>query len=474
MKILLFFIIIYPIYTQEIPQEFLSYLIHHDKLDHGKGWDSHTTFGPLRYQQLDYLENISDTLHANYRIGFNGETVDSKNNATIYGNLNYTFKKHFYGFLYYRIVTDPNQKAHYSGIPRDISRFGFRSGETDLSGLGYENDWILLQFGRGRQSWGAGNDIKLAFGEMSAPYDYGMLGFNFKKFRYRLINGFLETYKNSQRYVSARGVEYKIDKNLIISLSEMVIYSGENRPIDIAYLNPVSTHLEIELNDKQNRIGTDSGNAVWQASLDLFAKNKFRFSGNFIIDEIAMDKIERDRGKDHGYGFSFKAVYALDGSNDFNRKTLNKSFSLSYIKVNTNTFRHERVSNILSGEIIGYNNFVHKGAPLGWKYGSDGEEISLGLNFSDHKLFITSFNIGKRNIGSNSIINNPYDYYTDYLKGPFPSGEVNKTSFISGLFRYNWKSFLNIYAEIEYFRSNIIEKNYVVKFGLDMFYKNRI
>ena len=60
----------------------------------------------------------------------------------------------------------------------------------------------------------------------------------------------METYDNSQRYLSARGLEYKNNKNLMLSLSEVVIYSGKNRSIDIAYLNPVSTHLEIELNDK--------------------------------------------------------------------------------------------------------------------------------------------------------------------------------------------------------------------------------
>ena len=475
MKILLTIILItHTIFAQEVPQEFLSYLIYYDKLDHGKGWDVHTTFGPLRYQQLAYSENASDTLNVKYRIGLNGETIDFKNNATIYGKLNYTFKKYFYGFLYYRIVTDPNEKAHFSGIPRDISRFGFSSGETDLSGMGYENEWILLQFGRGRQSWGAGNNIMLAFSDRSAPYEYGMLGLKINKFRYRLINGFLETYDNSQRYLSARGLEYKNNKNLMLSLSEVVIYSGKNRSIDVAYLNPVSTHLEIELNDKQNRLGTDSGNAVWQATVDFIAKNKLRLSVNFLVDEFVIDKIERDIGKDHGLACSFRTVWILPRLNIANIEPLNQSFSLSYIRINTNTFRHERVSDIITGERTGYNNFVHRGAPLGWKYGSDGEEVKLGYNFSDHRLFIGSLNIGTRKIGSNSIIYNPYEYYTDYTKGPFPSGTVNKTNFFSGQFKCKLKNYLNIYANIEYHSSNIDGNNYFVEVGLDIFYKNRI
>ena len=33
-----------------------------------------------------------------------------------------------------------------------------------------------MQMGRGRQSWGAGNDIQLALSEDSPSYDYGLLG----------------------------------------------------------------------------------------------------------------------------------------------------------------------------------------------------------------------------------------------------------------------------------------------------------
>ena len=36
----------------------------------------------------------------------------------------------------------------------------------------------------------------------------------------------------------------------MIGLSETVVYSGENRSFDLGYLNPISSHLEIELNNR--------------------------------------------------------------------------------------------------------------------------------------------------------------------------------------------------------------------------------
>ena len=42
----------------------------------------------------------------------------------------------------------------------------------------------------------------------------------------------------------------------------MVISPCVNRTIDFSYSYSISTHLEIELNDKQNDLGSDNGNGV--------------------------------------------------------------------------------------------------------------------------------------------------------------------------------------------------------------------
>ena len=93
----------------------------------------------------------------------------SNNQKILYGYGHFRFKQNFHGYLYPRIADNPNQIERYSGIPRDIKRVGFSSGETDLSGISFQNEWIIIQFGRGRQSWGAGNDIQLAISEESNP-----------------------------------------------------------------------------------------------------------------------------------------------------------------------------------------------------------------------------------------------------------------------------------------------------------------
>ena len=77
---------------------------------------------------------------------------------------------------------------------------------------------------------------------------------------------------------------------IVLSLSEIAIYSGENRPLDIAYLNPIGSHLEIEMNERQNQDGFSGGNGVWQISADVLLQYNVRISGNLLYDEYTIDK----------------------------------------------------------------------------------------------------------------------------------------------------------------------------------------
>ena len=256
---------------------------------------------------------------------------------------------------------------------RDISRFGFNAGETDLSGIGYHSKNFILQFGRGRQGWGAGSGIELAISNSSPAYDYGLLELNFKNVKGRFFHGFLESDSTVNRYIVGRGIEWSNNNSLLISISEIAIYSGENRPLDIAYLNPVASHLEIELNDRQNYLGTQSGNGVWQLSIDSMLKRGLRFSWNLLIDEYILDSVQKEEGKANGTAWSFRISSS--------KEVLNfgmMSIYASYVKIGTNTLRHE----------YGYNNFTHRQKALGREFGNDGHDFNVGIRFYDQRKFI--------------------------------------------------------------------------------------
>ena len=301
--------------------------------------------------------------------------------------------------------------------------FNLINNYKDFSGFGFVNDWVILQVGRGVENWGAGNNVQLALSNNSSAYDYLLLGSDYGNLRVRYIHGFLERVDSSiNRYITARGLEWTNKKSFILGLSETVIYSGENRPMDISYFNPISSHLEIELNDRLNIIGNTNSNAVWQLHLDFLIKKRLRISANYLIDEFVFDP-DIEIGKEHGRAFSLKFAFT---------PMLNKNklltFHSSIIYVGTPTFRH----------ITGTNNFIQNGRPIGWNGGSDSYAYYTGVNYLRNNLLL-SFLAGLSKSGSESVSKRSYDPYKDYLKGEFPSGKVKTKFYFETLATYMLK-----------------------------------
>ena len=76
--------------------------------------------------------------------------------------------------------------------------------------------------------------------------------------------------------------------------------------MDYSYLNPVSSHLEIELNNKQNFHGTGHGNGIWQLSIDWMLLNRLRISTNLSVDEFVLDHYQKKKGKNSSFAISQK------------------------------------------------------------------------------------------------------------------------------------------------------------------------
>ena len=439
------FVLLFPLLSQEIPNEFFEFKKHKILIDAGDDWENLSTFGPLRYKP-DSLK--SDSLRVNSRFG----TKFSNKNKSIYGYGHFTFKNYFHGYLYPRIVTNPNSIDRFTGVPRDIKRGGFSAGETDLSGITFNKDWLTFQFGRGRQSWGAGNSLQLAISETSPSYDYGMIDLNFSSLRVRYFHGYLESDSlQNNRYINGRGLEWKNNRNLIIGLSEILIYSGENRNIDYAYLNPISTHLEIELNQRQNLKGTDSGNGIWQISIDYLNRKNSRFSFNYIFDEFVLDKSQLIGGKEKFNAYSFSIVKNLIKTNS---RIL--SIYLSRMMVGKNTFRHED----------GGNNFVQRNKPLGNLLGSDFVITNIGLNGLINQNLIINIQAGREEVGGNSILNNPYGPYT-FNHNNFDKKEIK--TFIRSELQFWSKKRHSLFLNNEYVFNSTTKSNFSIEIGLDIY-----
>ena len=149
---------------------------------------------------------------------------------------------------------------------------------------------------------------------------------------------------------------------------------------------------------------------------------------NYLYDEFVFDP-GIEVGKEHGKAFSIRLVYTPL----FSKNHLLTLYS-SLVYVGTPTFRHG----------IGTNNFVQNGRPLGWHRGSDGQELCIGMNYFNNKDLILNISTGLLQRGEETITNRIYEPYADYLRGPFPSGQVEKTYYIGTNIIYWFKENLGL------------------------------
>ena len=413
------------VFPQPIPQDHFYFKSKTLLYDAGTDWNSLSCFGPIRFQQYDKSKkNRLSNSSLNGRIGF----YNKNQNILLYTFNKFYHKEYFYGYLFSRFKIDENIFENPIGDRTNQSNESFKSREVDLSGIGFQNDWLVVQIGKGRQSWGSGKDIQLALSRFSNSYDYFLLGSDYGKIRVRYIHGFLEsTLDQINRYITARGMEY-FNKNMILGFSETVIYSGLNRSIDMGYINPISSHLEVDLNNRLNFYGDQYSNGVWQIHADVMLKSKIRIAINYLIDEFVLDP-EIEVGAEHGDAYSARISYTPL----FSENHMITIFS-SMVEVGTSTFRHG----------IGTNNFVSRERPLGWRFGSDGNEKKIGINYFNLKDLIISLSIMSLKIGEESTIYRTFDSYQDYLKGPFPSGDVKNINLINVSLEWWYRKYISL------------------------------
>ncbi len=405
-----------PIFSQEIPNDYFYVRKLKFLHDLGKYWELNTSIGQYRYQDHIPFDSTKIATQSRIFLGFKNYNHD----YLLFGDSRILFKDKYYLFYKVNVANNSDGFNDFHGIEREKSRIGnLKSMEVQYSGIGYDNGFSIIQFGRGKQVWGAGNDISLILGEDAPSYDYGLIGLNLRKLKMRYFHGFLENIlengENINRFIYGKSIEWAGNENIIISFSEVGIYQGPGRSIDLSYLNPISNHIEIEMNNRQNHHGNNQ-NAVWQLSFDKYLKDNTRFSFNFLIDEITLDKEEKVLGEDNLLGFSSKILSKI--------RQINSKYFLayfSYTSIGTHTFRHND----------GKTNFVSRGVPLGTSLGSDVRNLLLGLQFVDYnKNIYFDLSYGFMQSGEKNIINTPYQKNENIYKTEFPSGLISLTELI--------------------------------------------
>jgi len=395
----------------------------------GLQWIAHDLVKETQGNQL-FIAGTKDTLNF---IWWNGVQMNqsvgpgkpfSSFAVAPFSKLTFWFRQRLNVQLFLRATNEPASLPGFTGHARDIRRFGLNAAEFDHAAVSYHNGWLLVQFARGRQIWGSTESETMILTTTSPAYDHFMLEGRYKRLKLRFFNGFLESITdevNINRYLVGHGIEYSNHRNLLIVLSELIVYSGENRPFDISFLNPLAFALEVEQNNRTNKdVGSGSSNSLWSAHVDWMPLRGLRLSGDLTIDEFQFDRADRQQGRPDATAYSVRASYS---------KILGRipvTVFSQYTRIGSLTFRHD----------LGANNFVSRNLPLGSDIGSDADRWQFGTQLVFPIRFIISVKYGFSREGDRSLLLDKYASIERFTSFPFPSGQVQKTRFLDWRIAY--------------------------------------
>ena len=446
--------------------------------DLGLGWEVQSLFKPYRMESLInsnlYKENQSknwlfrDTqeyvskmrrlvdasenqITAATWIGFLGQIPYGNDKpfkekaASLYLINRFWFKKHFCLEWYFRASSDSTTLEHFTAYPRQVRRLGMNSGEFDQATLSYNNSWITLQLGRGRQIWGPGLKENLVFSSESASYDHFLAEAKYKNWSAIYFTGFLESIytdeHNFNRYIIGHGLQYNNKRNFLISVSEVTNYYGNDRSIDISYMNPFVAHSEIELNNRENDLGKNHSNGIWTITMDWLMLKQLRLSASYLIDDIQIDKKDREMGRIDATALQVRLAKS------FVYKKSALTFFGKYVRVSTFTYRHRNQ----------YTTFLSRNLTLGLPAGSDFYSYHGGLVYIAPIRLKFRLNYEHKVQGENNIIENKYVRYLDNRKREFPSGVLTRYHTAEINLLYSFKKNVDLEMTL-HFQSKTIEE----------------
>jgi len=134
------------------------------------------------------------------------------------------------------------------------------------------------------------------------------------------------------RYLTGHRLDISISNNFQIGLTEMAIYGGENRDIELAYLNPMTFYYGVQRNDRKDMSG------LWAMDIMYKPIKKVTLYGQFLIDDII---VNNDPGVDDRARYPDRLGLMISArSGDLFANGLN--LNLTYIRIWNRTYQSLR------------------------------------------------------------------------------------------------------------------------------------
>ena len=268
---------------------------------------------------------------------------------------------------------------------------------------------MKLRAGRFYSKYGPGRRGQLFFSTGSRPLDKIQLAFSHKS-GVTLFSTVaqLDRIENANRYLSIHRVELLRNK-LAVGFNESILYGGQNRNLELAYLNPLSPFYVEQIN------GPDlEGNVIVSMDIRVTLSN-FQVYGELLIDDFQFDNKEQEDLEPNEYGL----LYGVELSRD------RYYIGLEQILLTNRTYKTAR----------DLEWYTHRNNPIGFTEGSDLAVTNFIWRWYVNPWWEISMEYENRLMGEGGM-SKSWDtpwmdasiLIMDGYSEPFPTGVVEKTN----------------------------------------------
>ena len=162
---------------------------------------------------------------------------------------------------------------------------------------------------------------------MYPSYDHFFIQYRLNNFHFEILHGQLGSEKTLageriKRHIAGHRLSCRLNNKILLSVGEQIIYTGENRSIEMAYLSPFVPYFFTGLENEEDS-PIDNDNSIIFSDFKILFNKYFSIYGEFIIDDLQID----DTGIADATGYKM----GIDGKMRIKNKNL--FFILEYTKI---------------------------------------------------------------------------------------------------------------------------------------------
>jgi hypothetical protein len=298
-------------------------------------------------------------------------------------------------------------------------------GRVNDAFIDYQTDHNHLFVGKMAQNWGPVGTHSLILS--NNPYTYNKFLYDYSTQRLKLTiffsqletrsgyfyNYFSDTteyYPAANKYLTGHRIDINVNDRLKLAFTEMAIYGGPDRQLQLEYLNPMEFYYGLQRNDRALMSG------VWAADLFFRPATKALVYGQFLLDDIILNN---DPGVDDRGRFPDRlAIYASIRQADLPYEGL--LLDLSYTRIWNRTYQTYSF----------WENYHYRGKSLGYPTVSS-EEVKFRIRYWGKFPHFLSSDLGIGRFGAADVTDMFY-----LQKEEFPIEPVTTT--VDHKLRYGW------------------------------------